>query len=114
MVRRWCPVLPLAPANALFVSPPFATLCHAAVENRACRPLEPSRPHRLRYKATSCVFPPVAVLAGLLSATSASGKPYAAFVAFPWLAGHAILYGCAMLLSHLRVYVAKMVAAKLA
>ena len=44
------------------------------------------------YKANEHVFPPAAVLAGLLVTASASP---AASVAVPWLAGHAVLYASA-------------------
>jgi CBS-domain-containing membrane protein len=43
------------------------------------------------YKATSCVFPPAAVLCVLMSGVPA-GASRLDFVASPWLAGHACLY----------------------
>lgn len=64
------------------------------------------------YKATSAVFPPAAVLAGALTAASVSGAAAGAstvcvrsalsYLAFPWLAGHAFLYGCAHAMSSVR------------
>lgn len=78
------------------------------------------------YKCTGGVFPPAAVLAGALAtasvasgaaqtsaaAATASGSPVKTmassalrvlrWLAFPWLAGHAGLYACALALSELR------------
>ena len=63
------------------------------------------------YKATNALFPPAAVLAGLL-ATAASGAQThlrlgaasaVRFLAFPWLAGHAWLYLCAHATSEIRL-----------
>ena len=64
------------------------------------------------YKATSAVFPPAAVLAGALTAASANGAASGAakvcmrsalhYLAFPWLAGHAFLYGVAHVMSSVR------------
>ena len=66
------------------------------------------------YKSTGASFPPAAVLAGvLLTATTTSLKGAGAsslkhaqvtvrYLAFPWLAGHAILYGWACAVSELR------------
>ena len=54
------------------------------------------------YKATGAIYPPAAVLAGLLASASVSATgAYTSlattmrFLAFPWLAGHAWLYACA-------------------
>ena len=64
------------------------------------------------YKSTGASFPPAAVLAGvLLTATTTSLKGAVSlkhaqvtvrYLAFPWLAGHAILYGWACAVSELR------------
>lgn len=58
------------------------------------------------YKATGSCFPPAAVLAGTLAATSASAsasfESAATFLACPWLAGHVWMYGCAHALSIVR------------
>lgn len=67
------------------------------------------------YKATSAVFPPAAVLAGALTAASVGGaasgakgasavclRSAARYLAFPWLAGHAFLYGCAHAMASVR------------
>ena len=54
------------------------------------------------YKSTACIFPPAAVLAGLMSAAASSGTSNAAYLAFPWLSGHACLYTSAMAFSTVR------------
>lgn len=65
------------------------------------------------YKSTGSIFPPAAVLAGvLLTATTTSLRAGASslkharvalhYLACPWLAGHAILYACACGVSELR------------
>ena len=61
------------------------------------------------YKATGAVFPPAAVLAGLLATASVSATCIPStlasalnFLAFPWLAGHAWLYICAHATSFVR------------
>ena len=51
------------------------------------------------YKLTGSIFPPAAVLAGLLAGTAAGPL---SFLAFPWLAGHCWLYGCAKAVSAVR------------
>lgn len=55
------------------------------------------------YKATGAIFPPAAVLAGLLTTASVSSSAPGflelgnslGFLVCPWLAGHAALYACA-------------------
>lgn len=71
------------------------------------------------YKATGAIFPPAAALAGVLAASAAPATavaaapsmlgdplgaiiPIASYVAFPWLAGHGIIYSCAWMLSGVR------------
>lgn len=66
------------------------------------------------FKATSTIFPPTAVLAGSLVAAAAAAATDAPttrggrlarslrWLCFPWLTGHAWLYGCAYALSHAR------------
>eukprot|EP00326_Haptolina_ericina_P011918 CAMPEP_0181223234 /NCGR_PEP_ID=MMETSP1096-20121128/30400_1 /TAXON_ID=156174 ORGANISM="Chrysochromulina ericina, Strain CCMP281" /NCGR_SAMPLE_ID=MMETSP1096 /ASSEMBLY_ACC=CAM_ASM_000453 /LENGTH=192 /DNA_ID=CAMNT_0023316067 /DNA_START=375 /DNA_END=950 /DNA_ORIENTATION=+ len=61
------------------------------------------------YKAIGVgVFPPAAVLAGLLTAKSLSGTtasslgPSLRYLCFPWLAGHAWLFSCALATSEVR------------
>ena len=72
------------------------------------------------YKATGAIFPPAAVLAGALttaamttaapaaasliaaSSTTMSIGSAASYLAMPWLAGHALLYGFACALSEVR------------
>ncbi len=64
------------------------------------------------YKLTGAMFPPAAVLAGLITAASvgtAAASPLglslgasASYLCFPWLAGHAWLYGCAHAVSEAR------------
>ena len=61
------------------------------------------------YKSTSTMFPPAAVLAGTLLGTISAGPagsfalvPSLSYLAFPWLAGHAWLYACALMVSQLR------------
>ena len=60
------------------------------------------------YKATSAVFPPAAVLVGALTAASIgtantfSLSSALHYLAFPWLTGHAFLYGCAYAMSGVR------------
>ena len=60
------------------------------------------------YKTTGTMFPPVVALAGLLTASSmgaASSRTASAlsYLAFPWFAGHAWLYGCAWAMSSVRL-----------
>jgi len=64
------------------------------------------------YKATGCIFPSAAVLAGLIAAAdvtwcSAEWCAVApnfpgSYVVFPWLAGHAFIYGSAFAMSKVR------------
>jgi hypothetical protein len=53
------------------------------------------------YKATGCIFPPAAVLCVLMAGVPAGQSPYA-WVAAPWIAGHACLYGSALGVSIVR------------
>ena len=62
------------------------------------------------YKCTGAIFPPAAVLAGALATASVSAASATfsigrslSFLAFPWLAGHAFLYGCAIGTSEVRL-----------
>ena len=63
------------------------------------------------YKASGAMFPPAAVLAGTLAAAiqnevqqtnSASISAALQFICFPWLAGHALLYGAAKAMAPVR------------
>mmetsp|Transcript_7336 Transcript_7336/g.17701 ORF Transcript_7336/g.17701 Transcript_7336/m.17701 type:complete len:329 (-) Transcript_7336:146-1132(-) len=66
------------------------------------------------YKATNTIFPPAAVLSVLMAGSVASeaatsvARGWASslnFVAFPWLAGHAVLYASATVIGQARVRV---------
>jgi len=61
------------------------------------------------YKAHDCVFPPAAVLAGVLSTASAKAltneltvQDIAMFLVFPWLAGHGLLFQFAKIMGGVR------------
>jgi hypothetical protein len=62
------------------------------------------------YKANGLIFPPAAVLAGALTTASLTGMASSSlsmgaamrYLACPWLAGHAWIYGCACAFSELR------------
>ena len=63
------------------------------------------------YKASGAMFPPAAVLAGTLAAAiqnevqqtnSASISAALQFICFPWLGGHALLYGAAKAMAPVR------------
>merc|ERR1712196_351892 len=60
------------------------------------------------YKVNGAIFPPAAVLSGALMTASASAASptlisSASFLLFPWFAGHVWLYGCAHVLSSVRL-----------
>lgn len=57
------------------------------------------------FKATNTIFPPAAVLSGLVAqsiVTHTSKTSGFAFLAFPWLAGHGLLYASAMAVGQAR------------
>lgn len=62
------------------------------------------------YKCTKCLFPPAAVLCVLMAQAAAAGATPLSYVASPWLAGHACLYGSAVAVSQLRAAAALVLA----
>ena len=95
----------------------LGTLCSATAGTAIVRGLGPHLPHAavqgvaagallMWYKATACIFPSAAVLAGLICAPDVGCLigPAATvnYVLFPWLTGHAFIYTSAMAVSKVR------------
>jgi hypothetical protein len=119
-------VPPMMASSIIFfagTSPPnpkgfiLATLCSATVGTAILRTLGPHVPNAaaqgaaagallMWYKATACIFPSAAVLAGLICAPDMGcligPTSHLKYLVFPWLSGHVFIYASAMAVSQVR------------